>query len=114
MVIRNGTLGVSSHHGIHGLGAQTVVLENLVIRDFEVAAVHLNGAADVTLRNVVVGPSTRDVPVGGTYSAARFILPYVKHLAQPSLPCAAAGIQLAGVTRAFGRGRGCGGPQIAF
>jgi hypothetical protein len=100
VVIRNGTLGLTSHHAIHGLGAQRVLLQNLVIRDFEVAAVHLNGANEVIMENVVIGPSARNVPVSGTYSAARFIMPYVRYLAQ-STACAKNGIILAGQNRAL-------------
>jgi hypothetical protein len=73
--IHNGTLGLSSHHGIHGNLNIGVTIENLVIRDFEVAAVHLNGAENVHMHNITAGPSLgpssseMKVPVSGDWSA---------------------------------------------
>lgn len=37
-----GTVGLSSHHGIHGNNNENVEISNVVFRDFEVAAVSLN------------------------------------------------------------------------
>ena len=34
--IKNGTLGLTSHHGIHGNLAKNITIENLHIKDFEV------------------------------------------------------------------------------
>ena len=65
VVIRNGTLGLTSHHGIHSNGATNVVIEDLVIRDFEVCGVQLNGFENVTLQNLDIGPSLHDVPLTG-------------------------------------------------
>jgi hypothetical protein len=42
-MILNGVIGLSSHSGIHGNNNSNVLLQNLVIRDFEVAGVQLNG-----------------------------------------------------------------------
>ena len=43
MHIKNGTLGKSSHHGIHGNNMSNILIENLLIEDFEVAGIALNG-----------------------------------------------------------------------
>ena len=37
-----GTIGLSSHHGIHGNNNKNVAVSNVIFRDFEVAAVSLN------------------------------------------------------------------------
>jgi hypothetical protein len=74
--IKNGTLGLSSHHGIHGNNASAIIIENVIIRDFEVAGVALNGGSLMFLRNLKIGPARHDIPVLATYSAARFLLQY--------------------------------------
>jgi len=75
VVIRNGTLGRSSHHGVHGNDNVDVRIENVYFANFEVAAVALNGVTRCLVTNCHVTGSRQDVPVLGTYSAARFLLP---------------------------------------
>lgn len=55
--IANGTIGLSSHHGIHGNSGSDLALTNLVIRDFEVAGIHLNGFDNYFIEDACVGPS---------------------------------------------------------
>jgi len=43
---------MSPHHGIHGNAPSGIKLLNLVFREFEVAAIALNGAKDVEIKNV--------------------------------------------------------------
>ena len=59
--IHNGVIGLSSHQGIHSNEANNVVLENLVIRDFEVAGIQMNGFSGVEIRDVTIGPSATNV-----------------------------------------------------
>lgn len=70
--IRNGTLGLSSHHGIHGNGNKNILLENLVIKDFEVAGLHLNGSENVVARRIDIQDISRDVQVNFLYSNALY------------------------------------------
>jgi hypothetical protein len=42
-LVMNGTLGLSSHHGVYGNQTCNVVLHQLAIQDYEVAAIQLNG-----------------------------------------------------------------------
>ena len=65
VVVRNGILGSTSHHGIHSNAATNVLIEDLVIRDFEVCGIQLNGFQNVTLQNLDIGPSLHDVPLSG-------------------------------------------------
>lgn len=78
-LVTNGYLGRSSHHGIHSAGRPTnVVIQDLVIYDFEVAGIHLNGANKCVINRVHVGPSRQDIPVMATFSQARFLLPTLR------------------------------------
>lgn len=76
-LIHNGTLGVSSHHGIHGNDCDNIMLENLTIKNFEVAAVALNGCNVGCFKNCHMGPNRQNIPVIGSYSAGRFIKQFV-------------------------------------
>ncbi len=80
--IRNGTIGLSSHHSIHGNSAKKVMLENLVCFDFELAAIALNGCRDVTIRKVDINQSFAGVKVNSAYSHAVFIQKYLDILAK--------------------------------
>ena len=71
-IIRNGKLGLSSHHGIHGNMASNILLEKLVIENFEFVGVALNGCHSILAHKVVVKDNRQDIPVLATYSAARF------------------------------------------
>lgn len=72
-IIKNGTIGRSSHHGIHGNGAHHIIIKDLIIKDFEVAGIALNGGNHLAFECLDIGPNWKDVPVLGNYSAARFI-----------------------------------------
>ena len=50
--IYNGSLGLSSHHGIHGNNVTDLHIWNLRIRDFEVGAIHINGARKLQIHDV--------------------------------------------------------------
>ncbi len=83
VTIKNGVLGLSSHHGIHGNNCHDVLIEHVTFRDHEVAAISLNGAQRVAIVNCQSlgsrqpssepqGSPLGGVPVLGTFSAARF------------------------------------------
>ena len=72
VVVKNGCLGFSSHHGIHGNGASKVLIEDLRIKEFTVSPISLNGGHDIVIRKIKAGPNRHNVPVLGTYSAANF------------------------------------------
>lgn len=57
VVVRNGTLGLSSHFGIHAntLREGRLLLSDLHFEDFEVGAISLSGASDVHIRRCTVG-----------------------------------------------------------
>jgi len=79
VTIYNGVLGRTSHMGIHGTDNNGLWLDSVVIRDFEVAGIQLNGASNVHLSNVHVGPSlgapesSGRLPATATFSIAQFM-----------------------------------------
>jgi hypothetical protein len=79
-IVGPGTLGRSSHHGIHGNQNRGVTIRNVDFRDFEVAAVSLNNVDGLKIQNCNILHNRWDVPVIGAFSSARFIRPYLKKL----------------------------------
>jgi len=80
IVIKNGILGLTSHHSIHGNDATAVTIQDLTIRDFEVCGIALNGFTNIVIENVEVGPSFKEVPVLGVYTQARIMLPRLRKI----------------------------------
>ncbi|QNJ24695.1 hypothetical protein SynSYN20_00336 [Synechococcus sp. SYN20] len=78
--IKNGIIGLSSHHGIHGNGNSNVKIRNVDFIDFEVAAVALNGVDGLKITDSTAS-NRSDVPVLGFFSNARFLIPYIDYLA---------------------------------
>ena len=77
--IMNGTIGRSAHHGIHGNANKNISIINVDFDGFEVAAVALNGVEKLQ----IIGSTAinrDDVPIIGTFSNARFIIPYIDWL----------------------------------
>jgi len=78
VLIKNGTLGSSSHHGIHGNTMKDIILQNLSIEDFEVAGIALNGAINSILYNITIKNTSLNIRVLSTYSQARFIRTFLQ------------------------------------
>jgi len=79
-LIKNVKIGLSSHHGIHGNDCDNIMMENVTFENFEVASLSLNGCNSGFFKNVTVNTNRRDIPVLGTYSAARFSKSFVRHV----------------------------------
>jgi hypothetical protein len=79
--IINGHIGQSSHHGIHGNKCTKVLLDNVSFKKYEIAAVHMNAASYTYVNKVNVLGNCTTCPVFGTFSAARFLIPYLDKLA---------------------------------
>lgn len=80
VTIMNGTIGRSSHHGIHGNANSDVTVSAVDFIDYEVGAIALNGVDGLMVEGVTA-VNRKDVPVLGTFSSARFIQHYVDYLA---------------------------------
>merc|ERR1719356_255885 len=62
VVIKNGNIGLSSHHGIHGHYNKDVVIEDVHISYFE----------NLKMKNVEIGPSSDVAYLKGEYAYARW------------------------------------------
>lgn len=72
-LIHNGTLGRSSHHGIHGNLNTNIIIKDLVVKDFEVGGIAINSLVGGELKDLTIGPGSKEVHVLGNFSAARFM-----------------------------------------
>ena len=95
--IKNGILGRSSHHGIHGNANRNVRVSNVDFVDYEVGAIALNGVDGLVVRDVNA-TNRKDVPVLGTFSSGQFIKAYLDELVRngSETELTVAGVQLTG------------------
>ena len=63
--IKNGALGRSPHHGIHGNMNTDVNIHDLVARDWEVAAISLNGLKNGIIKNINISGIEHNVAFTG-------------------------------------------------
>ena len=75
-----GTVGLSSHHGIHGNENNNVEISGVTFKNFEVGAVSLNNVKGLEIKNCDIPQNRHDVPILGSFSAALQIRPYIKAL----------------------------------
>ena len=80
ILIKNGVLGRSSHHGIHGNKMKDLILQNLSIKDFEVAGIALNGATNSILDTIVIQNTSLNIRILSSYSQARFIRTFLNNV----------------------------------
>ena len=79
-IIKNGILGRSSHHAIHGNLATNIIIKNIIAYDYEVGILGLNGVRNVFIDNLQGEGQRTDVPVLGIFSTTRFIWPFLDAL----------------------------------
>ena len=75
-----GNLGLTSHHGIHGLQNVNVEIHDLNVKNFDVAGIACNGCSDLTIENIIVGPQNNEIPTLGRYTHARAFIPRLMQL----------------------------------
>ena len=80
VLITNGKIGFSSHHGIHGNNCTNLILDNLTIYDFEVCGIALNGSQNAILNNITIRDNLQKVPLNATYSQTRFLRKHLKNI----------------------------------
>ena len=80
VLITNGTLALSSHHGIHGNKMEKVFLHKLTIFDFEVAAIALNGTKNSVFDDIKILGTFTNTQVLSTYSSGRFIRRFLNNI----------------------------------
>ena len=54
IIIENGSLKLSSHHGIHGNNSTNLVFRNLIIDEYEVGGISLNGCNNIVCDNITL------------------------------------------------------------
>jgi len=77
--IHGGRIGRSAQHGIHGNANADIHIEKVVFDGFEVAAVALHSVERMEMNECTMR-NRKDVPVLGTFAAARFLQRYVDYL----------------------------------
>ena len=75
-----GTVGLSSHHGIHGNENENIKILGVTFKNFEVGAVSLNNVKGLKIKDCNIPNNRQDVPILGSFSAALQIRPYLKQL----------------------------------
>lgn len=54
ITVKNGTLGASPHHGLHGNSNSNIQIYDIVVRDWEVAGIAFNGLKSGVIKNVTI------------------------------------------------------------
>ena len=71
--IRNGTLGRSSHHGIHGNYNKYVIVENVTIKDFDFVGCALNAESYIYYKDCQIEVNNHQMVLNAKWSAAIFL-----------------------------------------
>ena len=58
VVIKDGSIGLSSHHGIHGHSNDRVTVSNVHVHSFETHGVQMSDFRNLKMDNVEIGPSS--------------------------------------------------------
>jgi len=80
VVIKDGVLGLTSHHSIHGNHNSDVLVSNVRMTQFDVAGFGCNACSGVEVTDCIVGPQNTNIPVLGRYTHARAFLPRIQEL----------------------------------
>jgi len=78
VVVKNGVLGLSSHHGIHGNNNEKILIHDLIIKDFEVAAISLNGGNHIYIKDNTIQGTNTNITSNAMLSQCLFGLPFLK------------------------------------
>ena len=80
VMIKNGTLGKSSHHGIHGNSMSDVTIEDITFENFEVAAIALNGGKNICIKDCIIKEMNTNIKTLSLFSQSLFALPHLKRI----------------------------------
>jgi len=72
--IKNGTLGLTSHHCIHGNENGNVKISNVKFENYEIAAIGINNPDKLIIENCYFGSNFQKVPVSAAFSSARQLI----------------------------------------
>ena len=68
LIIKNGTLDNSSHHGIHGNFNTNVLIDNVTVINFEIAGIAINGGKQIIIQNSKVIGASKKITVLATFA----------------------------------------------
>ena len=80
--IYGGTLGLTSHHGIHGNRNKNIKIHDLLIENFETHGIQLNGFDNLEIYDIEIQSSSQIAYLNGEYGHGRFILPRLRKISQ--------------------------------
>lgn len=89
VVVKNGTLGLSTHWGVRGNNNTNVELANMKIKDFEVAAISLNGPVQANIHDIDIDGTMPDVRIDFLHSVSATLINFLATLTQMGYPGAA-------------------------
>jgi len=81
VVIKDGSIGLSSHHGIHGHSNEHVTIENVHIHSFETHGVQMSHFHGLKMTDVEIGPSSTTAFLKAEYGFARWTLQRLTRIA---------------------------------
>ena len=81
IIIKDGTVGLSSHHGIHGHFNKNILISNVHVKDFETHGIQFNGFDGVKISDCEIGPTSEKAYFKGEYGHARTLLPRFQKVA---------------------------------
>ena len=88
VVIMNGKLGLSSHHGIHcATGVNKCIITDLEIKEFGVAGIHINGGNSLYINNIHIDNKKSNIIFNSNLSFAIFMLPHFENLLNKKKDC---------------------------
>ena len=82
VVIKNGKLGLTSHHGIQGNLNKNILIENLDISDFQTHGIQLNGFKDIEIKNVEIHHNHFQHKLSPFYAHLRHYLPIYRQMVE--------------------------------
>merc|ERR1719445_375831 len=86
VLIKDGSIGLSSHHGIHGQNNEGVTIDNVHVHSFETHGIEMSGFSNLNLNNVEIGPSSVQAFLTGEYGFARWTLQRLERLQTDANP----------------------------
>ncbi len=86
VVIKDGTLGRSSHWGIHGNNNSNIHIEKMRVKDFEVAGIELNGLVIADIHDNVITGNEHIIRVSPVGTCAQTLIKYLGVLVDEDFP----------------------------
>eukprot|EP01084_Bolivina_argentea_P259295 437478_1 len=74
IIIKNGILGLNSHHCIHGNNNKNIHIHDVQMIDFEISGIAINGFNKLIIENVDIGPNYQEIPITPRYAHGRLLL----------------------------------------